>query len=242
MGCEGIAAVGSWHHRRYHEAEAVDEGCALGLSLAIMQVELVTLPGCAYCNQAKSWLQSHHVPFQESSHAQHPRLESFPALLIDGRRALVGFHPDKWGKAINEARGLPSGLPAMPPARRAASGQTGTGGAASELEIEHTGGSCGKRVTPGNVGTMMGVAALGAVVGTETTLPWMAALGAVVYVLGAKRYGCQVRAAGTGLMLGAVGAAVKHCVVEDRKDEAARAEAAARAAAANAARLPASTT
>lgn len=184
-----------------------------------MDVELVTLPGCGFCNQAKDWLRRERVAFREVPHEQHPNLTNFPTMIVDGRKALVGFDRAKWSKALDDARSLPSGL-ASAPTRRAPS---------AALEIEHTGGGCGKRVTPTNVGTMLGVAAIGGVVGTEKTLPWMAGAGAVVYYLGAKWYGCQVRAAGTGLMLGAVAAAVKHCVQEDRKDEAARAAAAAAA-------------
>lgn len=182
-----------------------------------MDLELVTLPGCGFCNQAKDWLRQNGLRYRESPHEDHPRLEKFPALIIDGQRAVLGFDKRQWGKAIDDAREIPSALP-IAPTRRTPS---------AALEIEDTGGGCGKRVTPQNVGTMLGVAAVGTVVGTEKTLPFMALVGAAVYYMGAVKYGCQVRAAGTGLMLGAVGAAVKHCVAEDRKDEAARATAAA---------------
>lgn len=181
--------------------------------------------GCGACAQAKKFLLEQGIPFQEVPHTHRPELKSFPVLVIDRRPVFTGFNRILWREKLRERR-----LPALEEGRRA-SGQTAPTSAPSPgslaplvaSEPEQVGLSCGKRVTPQNVGTMLGVSAVSGLLGTEKTLPVIAGAGALVYWLGATRYGCQVRAAGTGLMLGAVVAAVKHCVVEDRKDELERA-------------------
>lgn len=189
-------------------------------------VKIVTMPGCGFCNQAKAWMRRNGIDFEEVSFQSRPDLTSFPVLLTEDGRQLVGWDSTKWYRAIESSR-VQQRVRLRDPQMHFASGQADSSLAApppasvapvQPREPEVVGSNCGKRVTPTNVGTMLGVGALGTVFGSDKWVPILGVGGAVVYVLGAMRFGCQVRAAGTGMMLGAVGAAVKHCVMEDRRD------------------------
>lgn len=76
---------------------------------------------------------------------------------------------------------------------------------------------CGPRVTPLNL-TIVGVSALAASRLGEGQIALAGVLGAGLYELGKRMSKCPVRAAGTGLMAGAVIAAFVHCISEDRKE------------------------
>lgn len=180
-----------------------------------MTVEVVTMTGCGACSQAKKFLLAEGIPFTEVPHTHRPDLKSFPVLVIDRRPVFTGFDRTMWREKIRAHRPLAL-AEGRRPAGRAAPAQESS---MVQAEPQQVGLTCGKRVTPQNVGTMLGAGVVSGLLGTEKTLPAIGIAGAFVYWLGATRYGCQVRAAGTGLMLGAVVAAVKHCVVEDMKDE-----------------------
>ena len=77
--------------------------------------------------------------------------------------------------------------------------------------------NCGPRVTPLN----LGIVALTAYAGSqmnEGNIALAGILGAGLYELGKRAERCPVRAAGTGLMAGAVVAAFVHCISEDRRE------------------------
>ena len=170
--------------------------------------------GCGFCTQAKEFLRAEGIAYVEVPHVRRPEFKSFPVLIVDGKALFEGFDKAPWRSAL---KSLPERSSSQSDEISSPSGQ-----AEPPPSPERLGASCGKRVTPKNVGTMLGVGAVSGVLGTEGTIPLIAMAGAAVYYLGAKRYGCQVRATGTGLLFGAVVAAVRHCVNEDRKDEAAR--------------------
>ena len=76
---------------------------------------------------------------------------------------------------------------------------------------------CGPRVTPLNLG-IVGVSAYAASKLDEHNIALAGLLGAGLYELGKRSSKCPIRAAGTGLMAGAVIAAFVHCISEDRRE------------------------
>lgn len=77
--------------------------------------------------------------------------------------------------------------------------------------------NCGPRVTPLNL-AIVGAAAIAASRSGENVIAPVGIAGAVLYEIGKRISQCPIRAAGTGLMAGAVVAAFVHCITEDRRE------------------------
>tara|TARA_Y100000310_G_C20686953_1_gene819646 strand:- start:2998 stop:3231 length:234 start_codon:yes stop_codon:yes gene_type:complete len=75
-----------------------------------MTVKIYSLPTCPYCNQAKTFLTSHKIKFEDinvegNKKAQEEMVEKSgqrgtPVIDIDGK-ILVGFEEDKLKKALD---------------------------------------------------------------------------------------------------------------------------------------------
>lgn len=182
-------------------------------------ITVITQPQCVYCTQAKKWLRQQGVDFTEVPASSRTDVKGVP-VLITPRERVDGWSEKTWSRvlaqhqqqvasaALEHGRCIDPPAFIMNPSAREPSGQI----------VTTEGASCGKRVTPANVGVMVTTLAVTGVTASESWIPVAGIVGAILYAIGVYLGVCKVRALGTGFMGGAAVAAVRHCVQADREN------------------------
>jgi glutaredoxin len=65
-------------------------------------IEVVSRPGCVYCDKAKEWLTKNGIPFRAVDGGT--TRGGVPQLRIDGRVEMIGWNADEWSRKIRASK------------------------------------------------------------------------------------------------------------------------------------------